>query len=150
MAIEVLGNNITDLAEAGSWRNADVFAQVVEALEYSKTNARIKRLQFSCSLQCLMAAGGHGPRVIIDLILCECGRRKRSRDQEEKAAVSSKMSNAFQRAPLLLRETGSTAELFQLGRTIGLASNVSTQLHGSKWKAGAGCVLVPADVRSRT
>jgi hypothetical protein len=64
-----------DLAEAGGGRNADLFAQVVEAFEYPKADACFKSLQLARPLECLMAAGGDGPSLIIDLILCERGCR---------------------------------------------------------------------------
>jgi hypothetical protein len=83
VAVEVLGNHIADLAEAGGGRNADIFAQVVKAFEYPETHACIKRLRLAASLQCLMAAGGRGPSLIINRILCERGGRRRGRDKNE-------------------------------------------------------------------
>jgi hypothetical protein len=47
MAVEVLGDNIAYLAEAGGGRNADVFTQVVKAFEYPQTHACIKSLQLA-------------------------------------------------------------------------------------------------------
>jgi hypothetical protein len=47
VAIEVLRNNIADLAEAGGGPNADVFALAVKAFEYPQTHACIKSLQLA-------------------------------------------------------------------------------------------------------
>ena len=42
MAIEVLGDNLANLAEAGGGGNADVFTEVVKAFEYPETHPCIK------------------------------------------------------------------------------------------------------------
>lgn len=52
VAIEILGNNITNSAEAGARRNADVVAQVVKALEYPHMPAsKVWAVSFSASWQ---------------------------------------------------------------------------------------------------
>jgi hypothetical protein len=47
MTIEVLGYDIADLAEAGGGRNADVFAEIMEAFEYPQTHSCIEGLQLT-------------------------------------------------------------------------------------------------------
>ena len=50
MAIEVLGNDIADLAEAGGGRNADVLPERVEAFEYPQTHSCTESLQTAVRL----------------------------------------------------------------------------------------------------
>jgi hypothetical protein len=92
MAVEVLGDNIANLAEAGSGRNTDVFTQVVKTFEYPQTHAGIKRLQLAHPLQGLMAASGHGLGLIINPALCAGGPRRPGRDHEKKAAANDPAS----------------------------------------------------------
>jgi hypothetical protein len=61
-----LGDDLADLAEADGGRDADVFAEVVEAFEYTQAHACIESLQLARSLQCLVTAGSHGLSLIID------------------------------------------------------------------------------------
>jgi hypothetical protein len=68
MTIEILGDDITDLAEAGGRRDADVFAQVVKSFEDPQTHPCIESLRLAGPLQCLIAAGGDGLSLIIDRV----------------------------------------------------------------------------------
>ena len=103
MTIEILGDYIADLAEAGGRRDADVFAQVMEAFQYSETHACIESLQLARPLQRLLATGGDGPSLIIDGISGECGGRKPGRPDHGEKVKRPACDHSGE--PLLLLET---------------------------------------------
>jgi hypothetical protein len=85
MTVEVLGNDITDLAKARGRRNADVLAEVMKSFQYSETHACIEGLQLARPLQRFLATRGDGLSLIIDRVLCKSGGRKPSHpDHDEK------------------------------------------------------------------
>jgi hypothetical protein len=83
-AIEILDNNITNSAEAGARRNADVVAQVVKALEYPQAHAGLNSL--GSVFQCFVATGGDRSSLIVDVISCKRGRRNQSGNRHSEAA----------------------------------------------------------------
>lgn len=110
MAIEVLGDNLANLAEAGGGGNADVFTEVVKALEYPETHAGIKRLQLARLRQRFAAAGGRGPGLVVNLILCECDRGVRSQNQDEEAAANGPASGHTNGIPCDVNRRGTRPE----------------------------------------